>query len=722
MRKPVWVPLIFLFFAVIWPPLQAQIVIPDPPRPRRPVLPVLPMEVRALEVEVNIENGTALTSMRQVFYNPGSRMAEATFLLPLPQGAAISSFTMLINGVETPAELLNAEKAKNIYTEIVRRMQDPALLEYLGGGLLRARVFPVEARSEKEISVQYRQVLESDDGLGRYRYPLSISRLGAARVGQFTFSANVHIDPAIKTLYSPSHDLQVQHLSPQKAELNLKAKNFSPDRDLELLFSSGEDAVGLEVLAHAVGGERYFWVAITPSLETERTVPKDIAFVIDTSGSMAGLKLEKAKKALSFCIANLNPEDRLAIIRFSTESESFEDQWIQADNSGKKKAEAILAQMEAMGGTNIGDALAAAFALPLNEKRSQAVVLLTDGKPTIGETREDAILGTANQNDPRRVFSFGIGDDINIRLLDKLAEQSGGWRTYARPDAEIELALTSLFTKISAPVLISPKLKIQGITASALAPMRLPDLFKGNTLHVFGRYEGSGRARIELEGLVEGRVQRFETQYRFPRNEHGNSFIPALWAQRRVGFLLDQIRLNGEDKELVDEVVKLAKKHGIVTPYTSYLILEDEDRRTAGTAQPEPNPIVEELVPSRREARDAWRALDSTSGRQAVVASEEVQQMVQGNQFISGPGRNREGSKRKASPIMRQAAGRAFFQTRDGWTESQWLDQAGEAVAILFASEEYFDLLERYPELKPILALGRQVRFIHGGQRYVIGP
>lgn len=700
---------------------QGVIIIDLPKRGPHP-LPRTVLEIRSLHVETRIEGPTALTEMEQVFYNPGGRMEEGTFLFPLPKGATIESFSMFINGVETRAELLDAGKAARIYNDIVRSMRDPALLEYAGNDLFKARIFPIEARSEKKIRLRYREVLQRDGGLARYGFPLRSGRLGrtgtwndgqAQAAASFSMRVTVALDQPIKTLYSPTHAFDIRRKNEREAVLSYESEK--PERDIEILISSGRDPIGMDLLTYESEGERYFWLTLVPDLSREKVVARDIIFLLDTSGSMNGEKIEQAKNALRFCVAHLNRDDRFEIIRFATEAEALAGALLPVGKASLDRAGAFIDEIDAIGGTNLDDALSLAQKLPVARDRPQLIVLLTDGKPTIGECGEDSLVTRmrAAGGDNKRVFTFGIGYDINTHLLDRIAEESRGWRTYAAPEEDLELKLSSFWQKIGSPVLADLRLDAGKIRLGERYPKQLPDLFAGTPLHLFGTFKGEGDTDIHLRGTVNGEEKTYRYRASFTSGGKGQAFIAELWAKRRVGYLLDEIRLHGEDKELVAEVVRLAKKHGIITPYTSYLILEDTPLAVRDRA---PGPrLQDELRRDSRFFREESEGLAAKSGEASVRASRAVHELAQVENAVA-PG----GTLAAQAPSV-HVAGRAFYLLDGIWQDAALDGAKGAPVEKLaLASEAYFNLLTRHPEIGPILALGSQVRFLLEGTIYEV--
>jgi len=469
---------------------------------------------------------------------------------------------------------------------------------------------------------------------------------------------------------------------------------------------------------------------------------KDVAFVLDTSGSMAGKKLEQAKKALQFCVENLNDGDRFEIIRFSTEVEPLFEKLVKATEQTRAKANNFIKDLKPIGGTAIDDALRKALALrPGGEDRPFVVIFLTDGRPTIGTTDEDQIVANVKkENDARtRVFCFGIGTDVNTHLLDRITEDTRGVSQYVLPDEDLEVKVSNFFSKIKEPVLANPTLKFTGdIRATKLYPSPLPDLFKGEQLVLVGRYTGKGDAAVIVEGSVNGAARKFTYEVRFPDEASANEFIPRLWATRRVGYLLDEIRLHGENAEVRDEVTELARKYSIVTPYTAYLILEDETQRNVPMAQRSLQGFDADGG-ARREAARAWSDFKTESSGGAAVAGAryglafksadaaapatlngalEARRSL-GLSDVPRAGAEPSSADRSKDRLVEYSqqtqfvAGKSFFQN-----EKQWIDSAvqkhpnAKQVRIQFGSAEYFDLVANSPKALPWLALGQNVRFV----------
>src|SRR5258705_6460604 len=587
------------------------IVVPPPHRPPPPA--TEPLEVSYTKIDSKIKDQIATTSVDQEFYNPNARQLEGTFLFPVPKGAQINKFSMEINGKQVEAELLAADKARGIYEDIVRKLKDPALLEFAGRHLFKVRIFPIEPHSRKRIALSYTQLLKSDSGLISFIVPLNTEKFSAKPIKNVSLKIDLETKQSLKSVYSPSHKVEIKRHEGNRATIGFEANDVKPDTDFQLSYDVDKSDIGLHLMASKeVGEEGYFLLLVSPGMEMRgaKVMPKDVVFVLDTSGSMAGPKLEQAKKALSFCVENLNKEDRFDVLRFATEVEPLFDRLIDANSDNRSRAKKWIEELKPIGGTAIDDALRKALAArPEKGDRPYVVVFLTDGRPTVGVTDENLIRGTVTRNNKEntRIFCFGIGTDVNTHLLDSIAEDTRAFSQYVLADEDIEVKVSSFFTKIKEPVLASPKLIFpESVRVTKMYPATLPDVFKGEQLVVAGRYSGKTDGAIRLEGVVNGDKKSYSYDASFPDKSSDHEFIPRLWATRRVGYLLDEIRLRGENKELKDEVSELARKYNIVTPYTAYLIMEDERRR--GIVE---NFQTFEFRESDVARRQLWSAYDS---------------------------------------------------------------------------------------------------------------
>jgi Ca-activated chloride channel homolog len=621
---------------------------PMPPRP--PVTRIVAPRNQAIQlhsqkITAQITDQIARTTIEQVFHNPNSRQLEGIFLFPVPKGAQLDVFTLEINGRRAEAELLDSGKAQGIYEGIVRSMKDPGLLEYADRDLYKIRIFPFPAHGDRTITVAYTQVLPADDGLIEYTAPLGVTKHAAQPPKQLSLEIELKTKAPLKSVWSATHEAKFVRQD-KRATITYESANTRQDSDFQLYFASTKTAFDASLLTHRQAGEDgYFLLLLSPGNPTQETpaIAKDVTFVLDTSGSMAGNKLEQAKKALTFCVGNLNNNDRFEVLRFSTEVEPLFDGLQSATPANRKAATEFIRDLRPYGSTAIDDALKTALQnRGRKSKRTHVIIFLTDGRPTIGVTREEEIVANVSERNSAltRIFSFGIGTDVNTHLLDRITEKTRAVSQYVLPDEDLEVKLSSFFGKIKDPVLADVQLGFpKNVRTLKQYPKILPDLFKGDQLVLVGRYREQGKGRLTLRGSVEGKTLDHDFTLKFPRESARHGFIPRLWATRRVGYLLDEIRLQGENKELRDEVTSLARQYGIVTPYTAYLIVEDERRLDVSQS----NRLLPQLgqdPAARRELTTFYRSLGSSKSGEAGVAGAKITSSLK-NAQTSSSGRTR---------------------------------------------------------------------------------
>jgi Ca-activated chloride channel family protein len=525
--------------------------------------------------------------------------------------------------------------------------------------------------------------------------------------------------------------------------------NLKPDADFQLFYSMEEGEFGLRLLSYKEPDEDgFFLMLVTPSAEVkqDKILPKDVVFVLDSSGSMAGGKLEQAKKALKFCIENLDDRDRYEIVRFSTEVEALFGRLAEVNKSNKDKADKFISSIRPTGGTAINDALLTALKIrPADSDRLFIIVFLTDGIPTVGVTDEKEIINNVLKNNTSgtRVFCFGIGTDVNTHLLDRITEETRSASQYILPNEDIEVKVSSFFTKIREPLLANVKLSFpENINVLKVYPTRIPDLFKGDQLVVVGRYKNSGRGKIKLEATSAGENKILTYEATFAENSTEFEFLPRLWATRRIGFLMDEIRLHGENKELREEIVELAKKYNILTPYTAFLIMEDEsarnipaDRRTIAVAPSEERVLRRELgsfymqMNKAKEGSAAIAGARSYQSLKMAVAPEVALRVgnedalraapsqITGIPGLQSPSNNDGKTSVVNQALTRYLNGRTFYFNEGKWRDTYALNNTDmQRVKIKFGSQEYFDLLSKKPIVSKWLSLGVNVEFMMDGK------
>jgi len=693
-------------------PQQPCLDCPRPPiRPCPPVPPPIsstPLTIKYHKVTVTIEDQVARTHVDQVFVNESSFAVEGTYIFPLPLDATISQFAMWADGQKMEGKVLDRKEARAVYESIVRQRRDPALLEYLNRGAFQASIFPIPPSGERRIEIEYSQVLAADGGLIHYVYPLNTEKFSARPLDSVSVSVDLRSKDALKAVYSPSHPVSVERDGDHHARIGYEESRVKPDRDFELYYSVSPSDIGVNLLTYKQAGEDGFFLLLAaPQVEVDqsRVVSKDVVAVIDTSGSMDGPKIEQARAALRYILNHLNPEDRFSVIRFSTGVESY----ASGLRPATERADAIrfVDGLRAAGNTDINRALLEALATA-DKERPTILIFLTDGQPTEGVTDGAKIVANVKQAARRnvRLFAFGIGSDVNAVLLDTLSQDNRGVTAYVKENQRLDEEVSAFYAKVSTPVLADLKIDWGGMSVSDVYPEPLPDLFVGTQLVLVGHYRSGGPAAIKLSGMVNDKSQTFTYGDLTFRSSGGADFIPRLWATRKIGYLLNQIRLRGESKETIAQIVQLAVRYGIATPYTSFLV--DERAQTeAGRQQ-----IIGAQATAMPKAASGGVApgFGGGAGAAPVQAAQDQQQLRDADSVIAPKGE-------LAAQI--QAVGSKTFVQRNGvWTDAEYDPSKMKTLQVGFGGEDYFELLVARPEWGQFFALGERVIVVLDGKAY----
>lgn len=567
---------------------QAQIPLIHNPMPRPPGEPEF--RVKNVEVHAEVRDQVATVQMAQTFQNVSQRVLETQFLFPLPPDAAINGLTLIVDGKELKGELKTKEEARRAYEEIVRQRKDPALLEFMDRGLFRTSVFPIPPGETRRVEIQYVQLLNSVNGLVDLTLPAGPASTHNVKVDELKIDVRIESTIALGNVYSATHDLAFTRNDEKTARGHLELKDVTKAQDVRILFGTKEQDVGISVVSFKPEDEEqgYFLLLASPGSNNNQKpiIGRTLLFVVDRSGSMAGEKMDQTKSALKYMLNSIGEQDTFNIVAFGSEVKTFRPELEAGTADAKKAALDYVADMFPGGGTNINGALTEALAQLKDESRPTYVLFMTDGLPTVGEVSEPAITKNAEKAARRnvRMFNFGVGHDVNSRLLDRLAKNHRGRTTYVKPNENIEQPVTTMFQQISMPAMTDIRMtfesngKASGSLVNRQIPETLSDLFFGEQLIITGRYRDAGDVRVTLEGTVNDQARRLIQEAKFGNAEETrrNAFVAQLWATRRIGQIIDELDLNGQNKELVDELVALSLKYGIMTPYTSFLA--DETR------------------------------------------------------------------------------------------------------------------------------------------------
>jgi Ca-activated chloride channel family protein len=722
-----------LIFTAVTSTVSAQIIddiprplpcpVPPPCRPGQPCIMrscgITSPEVfrQSSDVRVDLVDRVLRYEITETFVNRGGRVGEADFMFPLPKGAAFQDLKLSINGEMVSGETMSADRARQIYEEIVRRQRDPALLEWMGYGLLRARIFPIAPGEVKKVVVRFQTVAEREGDALRVDYfrGLRTNQFANGRPeGRVSFVLTYPNDPMYGSAYSPTHSIYEDRYAnndydagPADSDRSLVSSYRGSVRRFEVRDARGEvtllipirrsTSAAISLLANAPGNNDGFaLITISPPAVRPRAVPRDVTFVLDVSGSMNGQKIEQARAAGKQLLRTLSPIDRFRLIDFSSDVRTFRDEFSYATRENVRAAERYLNDLDAQGSTNISGALDEALSAPTQSGRLPIILFLTDGQPTVGERDGTAIAGNvARHRGSRRLFTFGVGADLNVSLIEQLALEGRGTASFVRPDESVERAVGIVASRLTSPLVTDVRVRGDGVRLRKMHPGGPVDIFAGEDLVLLARYDGSGNAIIRVDGQTTNGPVSWASRVYFPERTRENPFVARLWATQRVGYLSAEKRKNGGSREIDDEIRELGERFGIPTEFSSYLVVEPgmnrvqqlgrradmNQRGSVGVAAPAAAPAVQFEA---TKAAAAQRSVTTLAAADSAVAD-------------------------AVSDARVKRGGNVTFVMRDGvWTDVRY-KASGPVLRVKPFSDAYFKVIELQPDLREALAVGERV-------------
>ncbi len=699
-----------------------------------------PLRIQDHLVSVQIRNQIALTTLNQTFFNTSDRRLEGTYIFPIPDGADITNFQMTFNGKMIEGEVLPADEARQIYESIVRRQRDPGLIEFIGRRLLRARIFPIEPHSTTEIQITYQQILDTSTGMTRYRYPLRTPGTQSTAYGTVRFAVDINAQAPLRTCWSPTHKVEIIRSGDHDAKAVFEKSGASLDEDFLLLYDTDEQDVGMSFVAHRdetdlENENGQFMLILSPKdlWDDDLSVPQDYVFVVDTSGSMAGEKIEQVRNSLTYCIDRLEAEDRFSIVRFSTGFDLVFDALQPATNENTALARDAVKKYAARGGTNIFGALEQAVAMHEDgSDRPFVVIFLTDGLGDRSPEDIEDMLSERLQSfkGQTRIFPFGVGDNVNTKLLDGLATNHGGMPTYVQPGENLEYMLGDFFSVFSEPVLTNVKVSLPNAGITDRFPPVVGDMYHGRQLVLAGQFSRETTGTVVLTGQRGSEKVRYVWDNIAFESQEDATYVSRIWAGRKIAYLLSRIRLHGESDEMVAEVTSLATTYGIQTPYTSWLVVPESERGSrddreirlgfSGGGGAAPSGAADGFVRENRRRSSSGannargggkgQGVDSDATAFAIAPAEESGEAAVRYSKALMELRDEATLSDAATNLDRQTIrrfnGREFWNYQGVLVDTEFTDTT-EKMAIRFGSEAYFDLVMNREDLRDAMAAAK---------------
>jgi Ca-activated chloride channel family protein len=669
-----------------------------------------PLYVKYHKVRCDIDNGVATTVIDQEFVNPlADALANGKYVFPVPKNAVITSFSIVVDGVEKQAAIMDATEAREFFNTAVKNSTLAALLQYTENQAYSLEIGSVAPGASRRVQISYVEILPKTDGLSRYLYPLNTEKFSMRLIDTVSITVSIRNQDTIASVFSPSYPVSVERAGVSAVTASYVAVKARPDRDFDLYYKLSGAAMSFHLFPYRKKGEDgYFLMLITPLVrenpDTASLIAKDMAFTIDRSGSMAGVKLQQAKDALTFCVNRLKPADYFHIVTFDNTIISNATEFLPATNENIPATIQFIQSILSGGNTDIAQALTTTLTRIPGDTRPHYLIFLTDGLPTAGVTDIGQISAQVNESNGKgaRIFSVGFGYDVNTVLIDKISLDNGGFPLYCSPDQNIEEVIADLYKRIEAPLLLSPELTVESSAETyGISPEKLFDLFSGSEIAVYGRYKGQGAARVVLSGIVKDRSDTTVFTAEFPDSAVEYGFVPRLWATQQIARLLTRIKLQTMTQEdlapLVDSVKALSLAYGIVTPYTSQIFTSSSSSWAGG--------------------------IQTTNGRSANDASNSMQSMQQNSNSAQTVVADTNAVPYTVAPKTNQiqnADNKVFvYAANSMWVDASF-DSTKPADTVYYGTDEYFSLAAQSTEILNLLSVGNQTAFNYQGKNYII--
>ena len=730
----------------ILPGDDVVIILPPRPLPRRHPMHHEPVRLTAASAAISIDEQAAGTRLELTLSNPSGIQQEAVVMIPVPDGVAVRSLEYDGVGPEPVAKVLPRDEARRIYDAIVNKMRDPALVEFAGTNMIRTSAFPIPPGKSQKLAITFEQVLGADGDRVDYWLPRSES-LAQGDVS-WTISAMIKSSRAIAGVYSASHEVDVIRDAPGQVRVKVAGGSQADAargsfRLSYLLQPRKGDGVAATLMAYpdadVRGGQGGYFLLLAGMPPTPAEVEKqkrEVVLVLDRSGSMRGEKIEQVRNAALQVVEGLEWGEAFNIIDYSDSIAAFADKPVIKDQASLDKARAYIRGLQANGGTNLHDALIEAMRSEPTKAMLPLVIFLTDGLPTVGERSEVKIrddVKAANKFH-RRVFTFGVGFDVNSPLLSGLGKASRGASTFVLPQEDVEVKVSQVFRRLNGPVLAMPRLTVLGDHTPGgmlreLMPGELPDVFEGDQIVVLGQYASAGNLRLRLEGEQHDKKVAFEFDASTKGATVRNAHVARLWARAKIAMMVDEIRQAGASggvgearmKELADEIVRLSTKWGILTEYTSFLATPEAERLSGEQ--------LREGLSASSLTNLSRRAEAGRSGTGGVNQEANLQRLMP-MRAPSGGGRGGVTAapapttqayldadmKKVEVHTIQQNADRAFYFRNNRWVDSRLIEKEQEKpdVTIELGTPAYSRLVDE------LVAEGRQSILANQGEIYIL--
>jgi Ca-activated chloride channel family protein len=623
-----------------------------------PATPQHQFSLKHTEVDAEVSGFLASVTVTQVFENPYTEPLEALYVFPLPEKAAVDGMELVVGQRVIKGVIQTREQARETYEKAREEGKTAALLDQERPNLFTQSVANILPGEEIRVRIHYVERLVYESGTYSFNFPMTVGprfipgepltfRQGEGTAPDTTavpdasrvtppvlppesrsghdIQLTVRLDAGLPVheLRSTSHDVEVTREGPSRGRVRLAAHDRIPNKTFTLQYRVADALIRPAVLVHREPGadHGYFLLMLNPQLEPkeQEVVPRELYFVLDTSCSQSGLPIEKSKAITAEALRHLHPEDTFQILNFDTSVTKFAPGAVPATRENVEQALAYVANFWGGGGTDVRIAAQEAMVPENDPARLRMVMFFTDG--LIGG--DDYVLGTLQEHlrEETRVFSIGVGNDVNRYLVAKMGEVGRGSSTFVnlhRPEEEVAREFEE---RIRGPVLTSLRVDTDGLPVTDVYPRVVGDLFSGQPLFVIGKFHGTGEGLVRVTGRVRGQERRFEVPVRFPEVAPENGALKSLWARQRIEELTVQ-GYRGETPEVVQGITQTALQYGLMSKYTSFVAVEQVVRVQPGGES------VKEVVPVELPEGTSYAGVFGELSREEIPPGDPIISVV----------------------------------------------------------------------------------------------
>ncbi len=624
-------------------------------------------------VQAEISGMSARVNVEQEFQNPLNEKIEAVYVFPLPHGAAVDRMTMLVGSRVVQGKIKRREEARALYEAAKNAGQTASLLDQERPNIFTQSVANILPGDSIKITISYIETLKYEDGDYEFVFPMVVgpryvpagtdgSRITPPVAPEGTraghdISIAVSIDAGLPLgdIASKTHPIDLQRTATNRALVSLRDQSVIPNKDFVLRFETAGRTIQDAVLAHASAKGSFFTLILQPPERAgaEDATPKELIFVLDTSGSMSGFPIEKAKEAMKLALAGLHPRDTFNLITFSGDTEILFPETVPASPENVAMAQLFMQSRTGGGGTEMMKAIRAALEPSGAAGRVRVVCFMTDGY--VGNDME--IISEVQKHPEARVFSFGIGNSVNRFLLDKMAEYGRGEVEYVGLKDDGSVAARRFHQRVRDPLLTGITIDWGGLPVTEVYPKRIPDLFGAKPVMVIGRYSGAARGQVRLRGNAGGNEVVRAIALNLPASEDANEALSTLWARSRVADLASQDYTGAQQGNMREdvklEITNLGLQYGLMTQFTAFVAIEEVVVTEAG--QPKrievpvnmPEGVSHEGVFGRNGGRSYQYLAAQSSAVQSITVSASMASLTPGISSGGGVG-DRSGAEVRA--------------------------------------------------------------------------